>query len=102
MTEEEVLMMRKHALHCCTVHVYTIFLFQDGTNDVVVDTAHQYQVISFVQFDANVSFSFAIHDISLKKQVNRAYEEGISEDENTVSVSKVKRYLSLYPLIALF
>ena len=98
-TEEEVLMMRKHALHCCT---YTIFLFQDGTNDVVVDTAHQYQVISFVQFDANVSFSFAIHDISLKKQVNRAYEDGISEDENTESVPKVKEYLSLYPLIALF
>ena len=83
-------------------NTYTIFLFQDGSNDVVVDTAHQYQVTSFVQVDAYVSFSFAIPVISLKKQVNRAFEEGISEDENMVSVSKVKQFLSLYPLIALF
>ena len=83
-------------------NTYTIFLFQDGSNDVVVDTVHQYQVTSFVQVDANVSFSFTIPVISLKKQVNRAFEVGISEDENTESVPKVERYLSLYPLIAFF
>ena len=39
--------------------------------------------------------SFAIYVNILKKQVNRAYEEGSSEDESTDRLSEVINFLSM-------
>ena len=74
---------RERSLQEEETFLYTLSLFQEGTNDAVVDTGHQNQGTSSEQVDTNISFHFAILVIALNKQVNRGYEEGSSADENS-------------------
>ena len=53
---------------------------------------HYQRKSSSEQVAANASFF--CNSIAMKEQVNRAYEEGSSEDEKTDPLSEVKRFLS--------
>ena len=77
--------------------------YEEGSSaDENSELEHQSQRKLPDQVAANVSFSSVNPVIKMKEEVKRAYEEESSEDEKTESVSKVKLYLSLYPLMVLF